>query len=222
MADTVSSSLFSPTISPTSLHGNLYSSLIPPADATAVKDKLLSLKGDLGSIEALLDSVGLQTEKMLQTGWEVETAEHLSKVRSEMSDQERRHIAQVEEIKALFENVLAHDVVEHLRQMIDAGVLEQIDEIVKDQVAAHLPGFFPEEDQQELEACKRELAEAQRQLHNSESRRANSTLRSSRLKDPLHTIYKADGTISERFPKDVHSLFYMDGESVSIDVTANT
>lgn len=44
-----------------------------------------------------------------------------------------------------------------------------------------------------------------------ESRRANSQLRSNKLTDPLHTIYKTDGTISALFPRDVKSLFSMDG-----------
>jgi len=38
-----------------------------------------------------------------------------------------------------------------------------------------------------------------------ESRRANSQLRSTKLTDPLQTIFRPDGTISEFFPRDVSS-----------------
>lgn len=48
-----------------------------------------------------------------------------------------------------------------------------------------------------------------------ESRRSNALLRADRWTDPLHTIYKFDGTISELFPKDVRSLFSMDSTSSS-------
>ncbi|KAI0785869.1 hypothetical protein C8Q75DRAFT_722196 [Abortiporus biennis] len=96
---------------------------------------------------------------------------------------------------------------------VEAGVMEQIDEIVKEQVTEELPKFFPKELQEEVEHYRQELEQVQQALHNSESRLANSVLRSTNLKEPIHTIYKIDGTISENFPRDVNSLFNMDTET---------
>lgn len=44
-----------------------------------------------------------------------------------------------------------------------------------------------------------------------ESRRFNAQLRTSRMTDPLHTIYKKDGSVSDGFPKDLGGLFQLDG-----------
>ncbi|CAL1711972.1 unnamed protein product [Somion occarium] len=203
----------SPTLSPSSLHGSMYSATTVPPEVTTVTKTLQEMKGSLGNLGAMLDAVGQNTAHMVQIGGEIETARHLNKVRQDLAEQDRRQEAQIEEIKAVLQKALEYDVIEHLRQLIDAGIMEQIDELVKEQVAAQLPSYFPQELQDELDRHMFELDQVQRALHNSESRRANSQLRSNHLKDPLHTIYKSDGTISPHFPRDVHSLFSMDADT---------
>ena len=50
---------------------------------------------------------------------------------------------------------------------VEAGILDQIDQIVTEQVKAQLPSYFPEELQIELDRHMMELDEVQRALRNS-------------------------------------------------------
>lgn len=50
---------------------------------------------------------------------------------------------------------------------MEAGVLKQIDELVKEQVAAQLPSYFPNGLQEQLDRHMLELDEVNRALHNS-------------------------------------------------------
>ena len=50
---------------------------------------------------------------------------------------------------------------------VEAGVLEQIDEAVKERVAAELPRALPRSQQNEVAFYRRQLQEVQRALHNS-------------------------------------------------------
>ncbi|TCD64386.1 hypothetical protein EIP91_004133 [Steccherinum ochraceum] len=207
------SPLVSPTLSPASLVGSMYSAPTISPEVNGLNETLAAMKGSLGSLGQMFDTLGQQTAQMVQIGGELETASHLNKVRKEMEVQDRKVDEQVEEIKELLQRALQIEIVEHLRQVIEGGILEQIDREVKEHVAQILPSYFPQDLVEEVETYKQQLDEVQRALHNSESRRANSQLRSNKLTDPLHTIYKTDGTISTLFPRDVKSLFSMDAET---------
>ncbi|KAK7691344.1 hypothetical protein QCA50_004739 [Cerrena zonata] len=212
MADT-NTSVNSATVSPSGARGNLYNTLTLPPEVSTVTKTIGEMKAKMGSMGALLDAVGKSTTNMVQNGTEKQTAQHLKKIRKELDDQQKKQEYQIQEIQVLLQKALEHDVIEHLRTLVEAGVLKQIDELVKEQVAAQLPSYFPNGLQEQLDRHMLELDEVNRALHNSESRRANAQLRSSHLKDPLHTIYKSDGTISPHFPRDVSSLFNMDAET---------
>ncbi|KAH8103533.1 hypothetical protein BXZ70DRAFT_736621 [Cristinia sonorae] len=202
-----------PTLSPASLVGSMYSLPTISPEVQGLQETLATMKGSLGSLGQVFDTLGQQTAQMVQIGGELETAQHLNKVRKEMEAQDRKVDDQVEEIKILLQRALQVEIIDHLRQVIEAGVLEQIDEQVKEQVGRILPSYFPQDVLDEVEHYRQQLDEVQRALHNSESRKANSLLRSNRLTDPLHTIYKTDGTVSSLFPRDVKSLFSMDAET---------
>lgn len=166
----------------------------------------------LANFERVFDSLGQQNSEMIQRGGELETTQYLNRVREEMRESDRKQNEQIEEIKVLLENALQHEITEHLRALIEAGVLEQIDQAVKTRVAAELPNVLPRSLQEEVMFYRKQLQDVQRELHNSESRRANSLLRTSKtnLTEELHTIYKNNGTISPLFPKNLNELFSMD------------
>ncbi|KAJ3483368.1 hypothetical protein NLI96_g6373 [Meripilus lineatus] len=185
----------SPLLSPASIHGSLYGSLTAPPEVNNVAETLAAMKGSLGNLGQLFDALGHQATQMVQIGGELETAQHLNKVRKEMVAQDKKQEEQIEDIKALLEQALQYEIIEHLRTIIEQGVLDQIDELVKEQVSEQLPTYFPQEIEEELALYRQQLDEVQRAFHNSESRRSNSLLRSDKLSDPLHTIYKTDGTL---------------------------
>ncbi|GJE97303.1 hypothetical protein PsYK624_135190 [Phanerochaete sordida] len=195
--------------------GSVFGSLDNSPEALLVNETLRDVKESLANFERVFDSLGQQNSQMIQMGGEIETTQHLNRVREEMRDSDRKQDEQIEEIKVLLENALQREIVDHLRTLIEAGVLEQIDQAVKERVTAELPRVLPRSAQDEVKVYRKQLQEVQRALHNSESRRANSLLRTSRtnLTEELHTIYKADGTISQIFPKNLDALFSMDIET---------
>lgn len=84
----------------------------------------------------------------------------------------------------LLENVLQREIVERLRvismscasisphntdgdAIVEAGVLDTIDEVVKEQVKAELPRVIPKSLQDEVSVHRKQLQEVQRALHNS-------------------------------------------------------
>ncbi|KIJ31269.1 hypothetical protein M422DRAFT_234653 [Sphaerobolus stellatus SS14] len=132
--------------------------------------------------------------------------------------------------QALLKEVLQNEIVEHLRirgkstgrllptrLILNFGfavaehINDQIDDQVREQVEYQLTYHIPATLQEEVADHKRQLEDVKRALHNSESRRANALLRSNHLGDPLHTLYMANGEVSLLFPKDLATLFSLDG-----------
>ncbi|KZT65401.1 hypothetical protein DAEQUDRAFT_526920 [Daedalea quercina L-15889] len=118
-------------------------------------------------------------------------------------------------IKALQEEVLKKDVIEHLKAVVERDVSDLIDTLVQEQVEAVLQAeHLRPELLTELRRHEQELSEVERALHNSESRRANAQIRTADLQRRLYTIRKRDGTVSLHFPENIHALLGMDGEAV--------
>ncbi|KAL4249142.1 hypothetical protein ABKN59_007301 [Abortiporus biennis] len=214
----MSSTVSSPTMSPATAYTNIFS--VAPTSAFSaqtevdqVNELVAAMQASLGNLGKMFDTVQQEAARVIQVGGEMQTAEHIKKIRKDLSEQDKKQQQNIEEIKKLLQQELDFEIINHLKTLVEAGIMEQIDEIVKEQVAEELPKFFPKELQEEVEHYRQELEQAQQALHNSESRLANSVLRSTNLKEPIHTIYKSDGTISEIFPRDVNSLFNMDTET---------
>ena len=56
---------------------------------------------------------------------------------------------------------------DELRYAVEAGVLEEIDEAVKEKVAEEIPRLMPQHLQNEVASYRKQLQEVQRALHNS-------------------------------------------------------
>ena len=116
--------------------------------------------------------------------------------------------------------------------VVRQGVSETIDKTVEEQVETLLSQHMPDDMMQELHRSQEELAELQKQLHNSsvesklwhsslgitpsleccrESRRANATLVKRRNEEKLHTLYNIHGKISQNFPKTLEDLIALTG-----------
>ncbi|KAH9949262.1 hypothetical protein B0H21DRAFT_145688 [Amylocystis lapponica] len=221
MTDT--SALPSPSPSSTSLHdwtdlGDSLSATTIPAEVSTATDLISTMKGSLGHLGSTFDALGEQTMQMIQLGGELETAQYVKSVRKQMHAQDSKHEKQIDDIKELLQEVLQNDIIEHLRVLskFEGGVMEQIDQLVEEQVAELLPQYISQELQDEVAYHRQQLDEVQRALHNSESRRANAQLRTTRMDSPLNTIYTTDGNISLQFPKDLNALFSMDAETAQV------
>jgi hypothetical protein len=130
-----------------------------------------------------------------------------------MKAQDDKHAKGIQEINDMIEELLNVQILAQLETEVEKGIEAEIDEIVKQQVAEDLEKHIPKEQQEELVKVKRELEEVQRELHNSESRRANAELRDDEPDSILNTIYRTDGEVSPLFPRDWKALLSLDGES---------
>ncbi|KAG5636935.1 hypothetical protein H0H81_006331 [Sphagnurus paluster] len=91
-------------------------------------------------------------------------------------------------------------------------IAQEIDGLVREQVAECLKTLIPQDLQDEVAAQKTELGELRIKLHNSESRRANASLRSNQPDETLHDILMSNGAVSKHFPKSLKELFEIDGQ----------
>ncbi|KAF8220581.1 hypothetical protein L208DRAFT_1333016, partial [Tricholoma matsutake] len=131
----------------------------------------------------------------------------------QMEDQERMHTEGIAEIHLILNKHLQTQFFEHLKEQAQQEIDREIHELVRDQVALCLEAHISQELQDEVARNRRELEDLRLQLHNSESRRANSLLRSNQPNDPLHTIYTSNGQVSAHFPKSLGDLFNLDAET---------
>ncbi|KAI0740610.1 hypothetical protein C8Q76DRAFT_197888 [Earliella scabrosa] len=186
-----------------------------PAEVNAAAEIIKKMKDSLGTLGSTLDSLGTQTVQMIQGGGEAEIERQIGRVRKRMSEQEQKQEADIADIQALLKEVLEHDIIEHLTTLIEAGIMEEIDALVEEQVALHLPEYVPQELQEELRAHRKELESVQKELHNSESRRANATLRSHKMHEKVHTLFNTKGEVSKNFPGTLGEMFSVSGETAA-------
>ncbi|KAI0733759.1 hypothetical protein C8Q72DRAFT_810632 [Fomitopsis betulina] len=164
-------------------------------------------------LDNLGDSLAEQITQIAQLDEQLDTAETLNRLNKLMDAQDERLEKEVAEVRALQTQVLEKDVVEYLRSTIEKNVSDLVDQIVRDEVKNLLHEHIKPELINELESHKRELAEVERDLHNSESRRKNAQIRTSQLDAELAIILRHDGTKSPHYPRDLQSLLGMDGKT---------
>ncbi|KII95613.1 hypothetical protein PLICRDRAFT_34534 [Plicaturopsis crispa FD-325 SS-3] len=207
-------SLQSPTLSDLSENGS-DTTLVglaspPPPEVADAKNRLAAMKDALDPLGKAFDSLGEQTAHIALLGGDLETAKEINNLRREMRVQDQHQKNGIYEIQLLLRDVLENEIIEHIRWQIEKEIEEQIDIQVEEQLALHLEKHAPQALQDEVAEQRRELEELQRQLHNSESRRANAALRSTHPHDTLHTILRLSGGPSPVYPKDLQGLFDLD------------
>ncbi|KDQ50914.1 hypothetical protein JAAARDRAFT_546849 [Jaapia argillacea MUCL 33604] len=114
-------------------------------------------------------------------------------------------------VQKLLQEVLENDVVDHLKSEVEAQIAAVIDKEVEEQVKLQLDYHLSQTLQDEIENYRRQIETAQRDLVNSESRRANSVLE--KPKDLVHPVYGPNGEVSKKYPKDLQALFNIDGNT---------
>ncbi|RPD58141.1 hypothetical protein L227DRAFT_197279 [Lentinus tigrinus ALCF2SS1-6] len=185
---------------------------LPQAHVQAAAELMTRMKESLVSYSDAIDSIGKQVVEMVQDGSENQVDKNIGMLRRHMEAQDRKQDGQILEIRALMQEVLEKDVVEHLTSLIEDGVLQDIDALVDQEVAHLLPAYIPQHLQDELRKHQHQLEEVQKALYNSESRRANSTLRSHRLHETVHDLYNINGAKSEHFPRTLGEMFAVSDE----------
>jgi hypothetical protein len=187
------------------------SSAVPPQEVVAAKEILNMMKNALDPLHVAFDSLEKQVGHIAMLGGH--ETEQLNPLRKRMQALDRKQQHGIEEIQLLLNDVLQKQIGELMKQEIEREYADQIDRLVEEQVAACLMTHIPQELQDEVAKSKRELEALQRALHNSESRRANASLRVSDPTTVLHTIYTPTGEISADYPKSLGALKDLDAET---------
>jgi len=178
----------------------------------SAKEAINGMKSSLDVFDEMLNTLHAQTVQGAIFG-EYGGAQEIKSIRSQIKEQDRKHKHGLEEIELILKDLLANKVVEQLKRQVEEEVASQIDQLVEEQVALCLKTHIPQELQDELAEQKRELKEVRRQLHNSESRRSNATLRLNSPNDHLQTILMSNGEISTHFPDTLKGLFKLDAKT---------
>ncbi|KAJ6491757.1 hypothetical protein C8R47DRAFT_1121678 [Mycena vitilis] len=185
-------------------------SLTTPSGVPSAQALIQHVKVALGALDDTLGELHGQTMQIALLGGEPQITQDVENLRKQLLDNDKRHQEGMQEIKLVLDHVLQCEVVELLKKQVDDDIAREIDQLVADQVALCLKDHIPQELQDEVATQQRILEEIRRDLHNSENRRSNATLRSDHGDDSLQVIYKADGSVPALFPSNLQALFDMD------------
>ncbi|KAF7297961.1 hypothetical protein HMN09_01017000 [Mycena chlorophos] len=189
---------------PSSVTSDLDYTTDPPASSASSNDMLGTPAGtSLGELHG-------QTLETVLLGGEPQIAKDIQSLRVQLQDQDQRQREGIQEIGLILGRVLNTEVIELMRERAEEEIARELDQLVEAQVTACLQDLIPEELQVEVAEQEKYLEEIRRDLHNSESRRANALLRSDDPSAQLQSIYKADGTMPDNFPRTLQELFEMD------------
>ncbi|KAF9529783.1 hypothetical protein CPB83DRAFT_852170 [Crepidotus variabilis] len=192
---------------------------LPDGQLTTVtnitKSRFQNTKQSVDANANAIDALNGQTMQIALLG-EVGTKQEIADLRQQMRDQDQKHKEGISEIQGILDDFLKTQVVNSMRKQVEREITGQIDELVKEQVAECLKAHIPHDLQEEVAGSRRELEELNLALHNSESRRANGTLRSNKPDDLLATLLMPNGNASSHFPKDLRSLFSLDAETLKL------
>ncbi|KAF5354755.1 hypothetical protein D9756_005509 [Leucocoprinus leucothites] len=180
----------------------------------ATKEVYASLSSALSNLAGNYDALQGKTMEVALKGTEMDSSEDIKELRQHMKEQDTLHKESMEEIQSHMIDQILQSEGDDMRVEVSQEIVDQIDELVKDQVAHCLKDHMPEDLQLDLAESKREYEDLQLALHNSESRRLNGTLRANKADDVLHTILMSNGSASPRFPKDLRALFDLDADTV--------
>jgi hypothetical protein len=220
------SSTHSPSVSTSSLTRSRTSSLSShtdvtiepsyPSDVLNAQYSLGIMRGSLEALELILRNLEDKTLQQEALEDNHQLTEELRKLRQGLGDLDKKQTEGKQEIELLMKNLLEEQSLKDLQKQVDEEIKLSMDTLVKEEVEAYLKKETPAALQKELQERKEQLKEAHRDLHNSESKRLNALLRDRNRNEPLHKIYRKDGTVSDRFPKTLDELFNIDAETCKL------
>ncbi|KAJ7655386.1 hypothetical protein B0H17DRAFT_1099150 [Mycena rosella] len=185
-------------------------SLTTPSGVPSAQGLIRDMKSTLEALDETLGELHGQTMQIALLGGDPQLAQDIENVRRQLTDHDQRQKHGIQEIELILKHVLECEVVELLKKQVDEAIFWEMDELVAEEVERCLKTHIPQELQDEVAEQQRILEEVRRDLHNSESRRSNASLRSNHEDDALLAIYKADGSVPTLFPPNLKALFDMD------------
>ncbi|KAJ7496825.1 hypothetical protein FB451DRAFT_1456578 [Mycena latifolia] len=202
-------------------------SLTTPTGVPSAQALIENMKSTLEALDYTLGELHGQTMQIALLGGDPQIAQDIENVRRQLKDHDKRQKDGIQEIQCMpcsvlynpalivsfiviLKHVLECEVVKLLKKQVEDDVAREIEDLVAEQVAVCLKTHIPQDLQDEIAGQQRILEEVRRDLHNSESRRSNASLRSNHEDDALLPIYKADGSTPDMYPPTLKALFDMD------------
>ncbi|GLB37396.1 hypothetical protein LshimejAT787_0404470 [Lyophyllum shimeji] len=162
-----------------------------PSDLVAIAELFSTLKRTVSTLHATFDRLGTQTEKMACLAPAIKADQQIQDVRARLEDQIRRHERLIDKLRLLLEDAIKETVVEQLKSRIYPMIQESVAKEVQQRVERELETQVPAELREQVQAHQREIIEVQTNLHNSEARRHNASLRSpSMTTEPLRPLLR--------------------------------
>jgi len=177
-----------------------------------LQELVATMKGTLDHLGGVFDTLGEQTARVASLGPALHTAHQIHQLRKQLVAQDRRQEERIQDLKVLLRDVLKEQIATHLRIHVTRMIKEQIQAKVKDQVANQLQLQFPDELRVQVAQHKQQLAGVKRGLNDTNARRHNAHFKSHQLFEPLHPLTTGNGKPSPDFPKDLATMFSIDGE----------
>lgn len=179
-------------------------------DTNQVRDVLASMRETLETLGVTFDTLDNAGKRVAGLGADFDHSAQIGSLKRHMLSGDTKHQQKIDEIKLLLKDSLKEDVVPYVNTVISSDIDHQLDEMIQGLVAEEIARQIPQSLRDQIMEHKRHLEEVYVSLQNAEARRANALLRSTHLKDPLHPLLKANGEVSDKFPRDLTALFALD------------
>lgn len=191
----------SPTHSATSL------SVVQEPDLTELVAAVETMKQTLSALVGTFNNLGEQTARVASLKPQIDTTHQVKHIRQKLKAHEQKQETQIEELRTHLSGALKDQIAEQLRselkKIIEVEVQLQVRDEVTRQLVIATPGILEKASREH----RRQILEIRKNLHNSESRRANSLLKSNNLFDPLHPLLRPNGEKSSIFPRTLAATF---------------
>jgi len=205
----------SPTwsLAPTAVTGVTHWTAMPPTpDPNQIRNVLGSMKQTLEGLGVVFNDFTKHAGQVASLGDNFDATSQLSSLQKHLDLADEKNERKMNDIKTSLRGTISAEVVPHVRGVISDDVDEQLDLLIDQMVAEEIQQQLPPHVREQIQQDKEQLEEVYIALQNSEARRANATLRSTHLKDPLRPLLKPTGEISANFPRDLTALFELDAK----------
>ncbi|ESK97262.1 hypothetical protein Moror_17827 [Moniliophthora roreri MCA 2997] len=181
--------------------------ITPYPEISEVQYSIAIMQGGIEALEETLEKLQQNTLRDGMFGDNDGVVKQLSEIRSKLRSQGEAQRNGIDEINLILKDMLGTKVIEQIQSQVEEEVEAEVDRVVERQVQACLEEHLPKQLQKEVNERKAELEQVRRDLHNSESRRANALLRERNTNEAINTILRTDGSVSSHFPKTLKDLF---------------
>ncbi|KAK7045649.1 hypothetical protein VNI00_007482 [Paramarasmius palmivorus] len=145
----------------------------------ALSELLGTMKLTLGALGSTVHIIGKQTEKVAALAPAIKASEEIDHLRVKLDQQMAIHKEEITKLRAELTARVKEAIRTHLREQASMAVKDAVARKVSSKVADLLATHVSEDLRDQVKAHRRQLLDIQTNMHNSEARRHNSSLRSS-------------------------------------------